>query len=216
MTNICSGHYGAYYTFYIDRPWLALKVFRLALGIDATPFYESMAEVAHLQKGAVVLDAPCGGGVALRAVRPEQSLRYLGLDISEKMLARFKRRASELGIEVEALLADLRKIPLPDEVADLCLSYQGLHMLSEPRRGLSEIVRCLKPGGRLVGATFVAEGTRRQRLQLNLAARGGASGVPPRVADLRLWLDAASIEDVSVSPERGLAVFMGRKAGESY
>lgn len=211
VTNICAGPYGALYQFYMERPRLAQVILRLALGIDVVPFYRSMTAIANLEEGAVVLDAPCGGGVALSAVRTDQSLRYLGVDISEKMLARFQRRAAALGGDVEAIRGDLRDIPLPDGIADLCLSYNGLHMLPDPRRGLAEMVRCLKPGGYLVGSVLLAEGTRRHRLQLGLSARGGASGVTPRAADLRLWLNLAGIEKATISPERGLAIFRGRK-----
>lgn len=82
-----------------------------------------------------MLDAPCGGGVALRAILPRQSLRYLGLGISKQMLGRFTRRAINLGVEVETRQADLREMPVPDGVADLCLSYKRPSHASRPSAG---------------------------------------------------------------------------------
>jgi len=100
---------------------------------------------------------------------------------------------------------------LPDAVADLCLSYSGLHMVPDPGRALAEAVRCLRPGGELVGTTFLAEGGRRQRLLLGGGARTGGNGVCPPLADLRRWLADAGVADAAIAPDHGFAVFHGRK-----
>jgi SAM-dependent methyltransferase len=218
-TNVCAGPFGAVYDVYIERPWLAQLVGRLAWGVDIAPLYRSMAAIAELPDGATVLDVPCGGGVALRALRPGQSVRWIGVDVEPKMLARFARRARERGLgdgALELLEADMRALPLPDACADMCLAYSGLHMVDDARQAVAELVRCLKPGGELLGATFVAEGSRRQRALLGHGVRTGQNGPLVAAAELRRVLEDAGIADVEIAPERGLAIFRGRRVDSAY
>lgn len=212
VTNVCAGPFGRFYDFYIERPWLAQLIGRTAWGIDVAPLYRSMGPIAALPDGATVLDVPCGGGVALCAARPEQRLRWIAVDVEPKMLARCERRARERGLAVELLEADMRALPLPDATADLVLAYSGLHMIEDARRAVAELVRCLKPGGELLGSTFLADGSRRQRALLGHGERSGQNGVLVPAAELRAWLLDAGIEDVEIGPERGFAIFRGRRA----
>ncbi len=216
VTNVCAGPFGVFYDFYIERPRLAQLIGRTAWGVDIAPLYRSMAAIAQLPDGATVLDVPCGGGVALRALRAGQRVRWIAVDVEPKMLARCERRALEHGLAdgtLELVEADMRALPLPDATADVCLAYSGLHMVEEPQAAVAELVRCLKPGGELRGATFVAEGSRRQRLLLGHGVRTGQNGPLIAAAELRRMLGDAGIADVEIAPERGLALFRGWRAG---
>ncbi len=93
VVNICSGPYGRVYDFGIERPGVAQVVGRLVWGIDLAPLYASMAAIRELPEGATVLDVPCGGGVALRALRPGQRVRWIAVDLDPAMLERCGRRA---------------------------------------------------------------------------------------------------------------------------
>jgi SAM-dependent methyltransferase len=215
VTNVCAGPFGAFYDFYIERPRLAQAIGRTVWGVDIAPLYRSMAAVGELPDGATVLDVPCGGGVALRALRPGQDVRWIAVDIDAPMLARFERRARERGLQedaVELVEADMRALPLPDASADLCLAYSGLHMVTEPATAVAELARCLKPGAELVGSTFLAEGSWRQRQLLGRGEDTGVNGTLCTRAELRAWLADAGIEDATVSTDRGFAIFRGRRA----
>jgi SAM-dependent methyltransferase len=169
--NFCVGLYGAIYDFSIEREWLMRAVARAVWGIDMSVLYASMEAIGRVKDGATILDAPCGGGVALRALRGDQDVRYIAADISKQMLARAQRRAERRSLNhVEFVLADLCALPFADEQADLFLSYSGLHMLEDPERAVREIGRCLKPGGELVGTALLAEGSRRQRTLCGIGA----------------------------------------------
>jgi ubiquinone/menaquinone biosynthesis C-methylase UbiE len=88
--------------------------------------YMSMDAFGRVPDGATILDAPCGGGVALRALRPDQDVRYVAADLSPKMLAHAQRRAKKRSLnDVQFVLADLRALPFANEEADLFLSYSG-------------------------------------------------------------------------------------------
>lgn len=209
--NVCAGPFGAFYDFYIERPQLSRAIGRLVWGIDTSVLYDSMEPIRQMNGGATILDVPCGGGVAFRALRPEQDVRYLAVDLDEKMLARARRRAAEQGLaQIEFLAGDMTELPFADGEADLFLSYSGLHMIADPPPAVREIARCLKPGGRVIGTTFLAEGTRRARVLLGMGKRHSHAQLPCR-GDVLGWMDSAGLVDVSVGPDRGFAVFSARK-----
>jgi SAM-dependent methyltransferase len=73
-------------------------------------------------------------------------------------------------------------LPLSDATADLCVCYSGLHVVEDPGAVLAEIARCLKPGGEVVGTTFLLNGSRRQRFLMRRGQQRGefaASGTGP-------------------------------------
>jgi ubiquinone/menaquinone biosynthesis C-methylase UbiE len=209
--NICGGPFGAFYDFYIERPWLMRLIGRALWGIDAAVLYASIQRIPQLPEAATIIDVPCGGGVAFRALRADQDVRYIAGDLSEKMLARAMRRATAKSLsQIEFLAADMTALPFPDGQADVFLSYSGLHMIHDPQQALSEVARCLKPGGRLLGTTFLAEGTRRARAAFALASRRGHP-VPPRRDELRDWLTSAGFVDATIGPQAGFVSFEGHK-----
>lgn len=214
--NPCAGPFGAVYDSYIEREWLSRIIGRLLWGIDVRPFYASMRAVADQPAGATILDVPSGGGVALRALRPDQDVRYIAVDLSTEMLARVVRRADRRALrQAEVVEADMCQLPFDDGQADLCLSYSGLHAVADPRRAVDELVRCLRPGGRLLGTTFLRNGTRRQRYFFALARRRGLAAPDFSAEQLRDWLADAGMSDVSVEPGSGFALFRGRKLDSS-
>lgn len=209
--NICAGPFGAFYDFYIERPPLMRAIGRLLWGIDASVLYASMEPIGRVAEGATILDVPCGGGVAFRALRPDQNVRYLAGDLSEKMLARARRRAQAKSLnQIEVLAADITALPFADGEADLFLSYSGLHMVNEPAQAIAEIARCLKPGGRVVGTTFLAQGARRSRAAFAIGSLRGHPR-PPRRQDLLGWLTSTGFAEPAVGPQSGFAVFTARK-----
>jgi SAM-dependent methyltransferase len=206
-SNVCAGPFGAFYSFYIERPWLMQRIGRLLWGIDSAVLYTSMEAIRQAGSGATIADVPCGGGVAFRALDPGQDVRFVAADLDPKMLRRAERRARKRALhQVEFAVADMTALPFGDGEADLFLSYSGLHMIDEPERAVREIARCLKPGGRLVGTSFFAgESPRADRL-FGLGARSGHA-LPPRREDLLGWLEAAGLAEPTIGPERGFATF---------
>jgi len=210
--NLCGGVFGGVYDFYIEREWLARLVGRGVWGVDVAPMYASMQAIASLPDDAVILDVPCGGGVAFRGLRSQQRVRYIAVDLSEDMLERARRRARAHALEqVETLNADMQALPLPSELADLCLCYSGLHAVADPQATVAEMVRCLKPGGELIGSMFLLEGSRRQRFLLKRGQSRGEFGRCGTREDLQCWLTAAGLLDATIEPAQGFVIFRGRR-----
>jgi ubiquinone/menaquinone biosynthesis C-methylase UbiE len=209
--NVCAGLYGVVYDFLVERPRLMNPVARAIWGIELSVLYASMAVISRVGAGATVLDVPCGGGVAFRALCPDQDVRYVAGDVSGNMLARARRHAERRSLtQVEFALADMLQLPFADEEADLFLSYSGLHIVADPERAVSEIARCLRPGGELVGTTILSEGSRRQRALFGSGHSRGYA-LPPSHPDLYKWLVSSGIVEPVIEPQSGFAVFRGHK-----
>jgi ubiquinone/menaquinone biosynthesis C-methylase UbiE len=211
--NVCAGPFGSFYDFYIERPRLMQLVGRAIWGIDAAPLYSSMEAIEGAAPGATVIDVPCGGGVAFRALDPSQDVHYIAADLDPKMLRRAQRRARRrLLAQVECVEADMTALPFADGEADLLLSYSGLHMVDRQEQAVKEIARCLKPGGEVVGTTFLADCSWRARTIFELGRRKGHA-FPPSRQDVLRWLTDAGLADPTIGPERGFTTFSARKPG---
>ena len=106
-----------------------------------------------------ILDLATGSGDVLFALRRGlgEKVRLTGLDFCEPMLeqARAKREKKQLGSEDNQFLhGDCLQLPFADESFDLITISFGLRNLADREKGLSEMQRVLRPGGRLIVLEF--------------------------------------------------------------
>lgn len=104
-----------------------------------------------LEPGHRVLDVGCGLATAAMAVAEAVAPGgwVLGLDASRLMVDEATRRAASRGLAVEFRVGDAQRLDLPDASFDACRSERTLQWVEEPARAVSEMVRVLRPGGRL-------------------------------------------------------------------
>ena len=116
------------------------------------PLGRILIEHARPQPGEHVLDAACGTGIVARLVAPiiGPSGRTVGLDYDPIMI----EMAGRVAPEIEWRQGNLQELPFPDRSYDLVICQQGLQYLPEPIAGLRQIYRVLRPGGRMVLATW--------------------------------------------------------------
>jgi demethylmenaquinone methyltransferase/2-methoxy-6-polyprenyl-1,4-benzoquinol methylase len=116
---------------------------------------------AEVGPGSDALDVCCGtGDLALelrRRIGPDG--RVVGCDFSEPMLELAGRKSGDEGLPVEFGWADALELPYGDRSFDAVTIGFGARNLADLERGLSEMARVLRPGGRLV----ILEITRPQR-----------------------------------------------------
>jgi demethylmenaquinone methyltransferase/2-methoxy-6-polyprenyl-1,4-benzoquinol methylase len=114
----------------------------MTLGLDQR--WRRATVAAVVAPGDRVLDACCGtGDLALAAARAGG--RVTGLDFSERMLDRARRKSTG----VEWVLGDVTALPFADAGFDAATVGFGVRNLQDLERGLGELRRVLRPGGRL-------------------------------------------------------------------
>jgi demethylmenaquinone methyltransferase / 2-methoxy-6-polyprenyl-1,4-benzoquinol methylase len=120
---------------------------------------------ANVGQGSDALDVCCGtGDLALelrRRIGPDG--RVVGCDFSEPMLELARRKSGDEGLPVEFGWADALDLPYGDGSFDAVTIGFGARNLADLDRGLSEMARVLRPGGRLA----ILEITRPQREPLS-------------------------------------------------
>ncbi|MFJ3515814.1 class I SAM-dependent methyltransferase [Streptomyces sp. NPDC090131] len=115
---------------------------------DGPAFATAVAEFG-LRPGDRVLDAGCGTGRAMTALRAAVGPAgiVLGVDLTPQMLAAARRAGRDA--EGALLLADVARLPLRDEALDGVFAAGLIAHLPDPGANLSELARVVRPGGRL-------------------------------------------------------------------
>lgn len=114
---------------------------------DDGPAYRAAASELGLRPGARVLDAGCGTGRALPALREAvgPSGVVLGADLTPAMLEA-ATRAGRDG-DGQLLLADVTRLPLRDAALDAVFGAGLISHLPDPDENLRELRRVVRPGG---------------------------------------------------------------------
>jgi SAM-dependent methyltransferase len=118
------------------------------------PWAPKVADAAAIRPGQRVLDVACGTGVLGREVasRVGSAGGVTGIDPNPGMVAVAKRIAP--AVEWREGVAE--SLPFPDRTFDAVVSQFGLMFFTNRRQALREMLRVLKPGGRLVVAVWDA------------------------------------------------------------
>ena len=121
------------------------------------PAQTRMLALAGIRPGDHVLDIACGTGlVTFRAAEMTGPKgRLVGVDISNEMVERARRRAAELNTaNVSFERSDAEDLPIEDDSFDVVLSALGLMYVPDPTLAVAEMHRTLKPGGTAAAAVW--------------------------------------------------------------
>lgn len=95
-----------------------------------------------------ILDIGVGTGF-LSIMLAEMGHRVVGIDLSEEMMERAKKKAQDLGVEARFKLGDAENLSFETGSFDAIVNRAVLWTLPNPEKALAEWKRVLKPGGRL-------------------------------------------------------------------
>lgn len=123
----------------------------MTVGLDGR-WRQAAAAAADLAAGDRALDCCTGtGDLALAlADRVTDAGEVVGLDFAEQMLARARRKAAARGRRVEFRAGDALDLPFGDDRFDAATVAFGIRNVADLDRGLAEMARVVRPGGRVV------------------------------------------------------------------
>lgn len=128
----------------------------LSLGIDIRWRKKALAQLKALHP-QLMLDVATGtADVAIMAAKQLQPAKIIGIDIAERMLNYGRKKISAKGLDtvIELQTGDSETINFPDQTFDAVTVSFGVRNFENLEKGLTEIYRVLKPGGRLVVLEF--------------------------------------------------------------
>jgi phosphatidylethanolamine/phosphatidyl-N-methylethanolamine N-methyltransferase len=109
--------------------------------------------------GGRILEVGVGTGLSLGDYGA--ATRVFGIDISEPMLNKARKRVAARGLaHVEALqVMDAEHLSLPDGSFDVVVAQYVVTAIPNPERALEEFARVVRPGGEIILTTRIGAGT---------------------------------------------------------
>jgi len=163
---------------------------------------------ANLAPGETVLDLGSGAGfdAFLAAARVGPQGRVIGVDMTPEMVEKARANAAAGGYaNVDFRHGDIEDLPVADASIDLVISNCVLNLVPDKPRSFGEIVRVLKPGGRIAISDIVLDGPLPEALQSDEDAYCSCvSGAVNRAEYLR-GLEDAGLTEVRVVSEADAA-----------
>ncbi|HET6965286.1 MAG TPA: class I SAM-dependent methyltransferase [Acidimicrobiales bacterium] len=152
-----------------------------------------VVDLAAIGAGRRLLDVGCGTGtLAILAARLGGSgAQVSGIDPAPRQIARAQAKARRAGLDIDFRQGMIENLPFDEASVDVVTSTLMMHHLPDDlkAKGLAEIRRVLKPGGRVVIADFAGsdhthdDSTDDQTEQVTLAELVAAAGFIDRQTD---------------------------------
>jgi ubiquinone/menaquinone biosynthesis C-methylase UbiE len=152
---------------------------------------EALCEAVDVEAGSRVLDVACGNGnAALAAAR--RFAHVTGLDYVPELLRRAQERATAERLELATVEGDAERLPFEDATFDSALSTYGVMFAPDQERAARELIRVVKPGGKIGLANWTPEGF----IGGLLKTVGKYVPPAPGISSPILWGTQARLEDL--------------------
>ena len=128
-----------------------------AIGTTLQIVGETLAEAADVRAGQAVLDVAAGNGNASLAAARRHAV-VTSTDYVQSLLDKGRARAEAEHLPMQFQLADAEALPFGNETFDVVLSTFGVMFTPDHRRAAIEMLRVLRPGGRIALANWTPGG----------------------------------------------------------
>lgn len=119
---------------------------------------ETLAESLQILPGEKVLDVATGSGNGALAAARRAWGNTTGLDFVPALLERARERAAAERLEIEFVEGDAQELPFEDASFDVVMSIYGVMFAPDQEKAASELLRVVKPGGRIGLASWAPDG----------------------------------------------------------
>ena len=161
------------------------------IGVTLQIVGESLAEAVDVRAGERVLDVAAGNGNATLAAA-RRFAEVTSTDYVPELLDKGRVRAAAEGLQVEFRTADAEDLPFPDASFDVALSTFGAMFTPDHTRPAREMLRVVRPGGRIGLANWTPEGFIGQLFKVI----GGYIPAPAGLKSPALWGTEAHIAEL--------------------
>jgi len=107
--------------------------------------YKVFLDYLHPGKGSWLLDVSCGTGLLLEAAEIHYDCHLCGMDLSERAIFAARERQRSRNLQV----ANSEALPYKDGSFDYITNIGSLEHYLDPGKGLDELIRVCRPGGKL-------------------------------------------------------------------
>lgn len=186
----------------------------LSGGIDVRWRKKAIKELQEINP-AMILDVATGtADVAIMMSKYLKPKKIIGIDISEGMLNIGRKKITDLKLNscIELQAGDSEAINFPDSTFDAITVAFGVRNFANLEKGLTEMLRVLKPGGKLVVLEFSKPKQRFFKKIYSLYMRSAAAGIGKLIAKNREAYEYLN-ESVNAFPEGNNFVGILNNAG---
>ncbi|KAF0111272.1 MAG: putative methyltransferase [Chloroflexi bacterium] len=159
--------------------------------------------LASLKEGQTVLDLGSGGGIDcfLAGKKVGTTGRVIGVDMTPEMLDQARANRSKIGAEnVEFRLGEIEHLPVADDSVDVVISNCVINLSTDKPQVLREILRVLKPGGRMAVSDIVTSGELPEVIKQSLSAWAGCIAGAMDEKDFIQAIQQAGFKDTKLTP----------------
>lgn len=117
---------------------------------------EALCEAMDLHAAELALDIACGNGNAsLSAAR--RGCRVTGIDLARRLLEQARERSKAEHVDANLVEGDAERLPFGEASFNVVLSTFGVMFAPDNQQAVDELLRVLKPGGKIGLATWWSE-----------------------------------------------------------